>query len=187
LGCRRVSTTLHDSALRRAPHLYAALRIATQLNAPFCIPKQSYCFGIPKGINCRPAAPRYAQRLITPLRTATQRSDFPAASAPGWPGTIQPRFAARCFTALRITAQRSATQRTFLYPQAILLFWDTEGYQLRVSTLRGATPRNSTLRLSRRFGAGMAGKPFNHASPLDAPLLDSPQCHATQRIKRKDK
>jgi hypothetical protein len=38
----------------------------------------------------------------------------------------------------------------------------------RITALRLAAPRNATLRLSRRFCAGMAGKPFNRASPRNA-------------------
>jgi hypothetical protein len=38
----------------------------------------------------------------------------------------------------------------------------------RITALRLAAPRNATLRLSRRFCAGMAGKPSNCATPRDA-------------------
>lgn len=100
-------TTRRSAALRASTRRFASRRNAPQLNAPFCIPKQSYCFGIPKGINCRPAAPRYAQRLITPLRTATQRSDFPAASAPGWP---ENHSTTRHLLTRRYSTHRSATQ-----------------------------------------------------------------------------
>jgi hypothetical protein len=72
-------------------------------------------------------------------------------------------------------------------PKPLMRLWDTEGYLPRYSThrstsFRSTSRRNSTLRLSRRFGAGMAGKPFNHAARRLATLRS-----ATQRIKRKDK
>lgn len=50
----------------------------------------------------------------------------------------------------------------------------------RITALRLAAPRNATLRLSRRFCAGMAGKPSNCATPRLAAQRDAARRLASQ-------
>ena len=56
---------------------------------------------------------RNAWRRSAPLRTATQRSDFPAASAPGWPENhpMPQRSTPRRSAALRFASHRNVAQR----------------------------------------------------------------------------
>jgi len=82
---------------------------------------------------------------------------------------------------LLFTTQRNAPLGN---PKPLMRLWDAEGYHPRSAAPRSATHRaapllNSTLRLSRCFGAGMAGKPFNHATQRSSARRSAPQLNST--------